>query len=86
MSAVLKPESLAILKINTFLFVNKTLWSAVGQPIGQGTNGPSNYLSAVQDFISLCVYYDLYGPTKLSIPIRVCLVFMYMPNSAEFNM
>jgi len=37
------------------------LWSAVHQPIGQGTNGPSNYLSAGQDFISLCVYYDLYG-------------------------
>jgi len=34
--------------------------SADDQPVGQGTKGPLNYLSAGQDFISLCVYYDLY--------------------------
>ena len=39
------------------------LWSADVQPVPQGTNGPSNYLSAGQYFISLCVYHDLYGLT-----------------------
>jgi len=35
------------------------LWLADDQPIEQGTYGPPNYLSTDQDFISLCVYYDL---------------------------
>jgi len=47
-----------------FLFIYKMLRSAVHQPTRPGTNGPSNYLLAGQDFISLCVYYDLYGLTE----------------------
>jgi len=33
------------------LFIYKMLWSAFHQPIGQGTNCPSNYLLAGQDFV-----------------------------------
>ena len=53
------------------------LWSAVHQPIGQGTYGQSNYLSAGQDFISLCVYYDLYGyDVKVSSSKSQCAQFV----------
>jgi len=42
-----------------FVSNNKIVCSADPQPVGQGANGPPNHLLAGQDFISLCVYYDL---------------------------
>jgi len=43
------------------VFTNKIVWSADVKPIGQGINGPKNYLVAGPDIISLCV-------TTISMP------------------
>ena len=37
------------------MFTNKIVWSADVTHIGQGINGPENYLVDDQDIISLCV-------------------------------
>ena len=37
------------------MFTNEIVWSADVTPIGQGINGPGNFLVAVLDIIFLCV-------------------------------